>query len=274
MEVERLKIDHSGRIAAPAASAAFPPGQAKIWSVRLDSVAPRWAATLLSDEERRRVEGIALPERGRRYAAAHAGVRVVLAACAGLRADRVIFEQGRHGKPRLVGQPGLRFSLSHSGAWGLIGVSTAGEIGVDIERVRSDLDPERLARRVFSSQELTVWDALATHGSGAAAPGSAAAEEHRRQIFLHAWVRKEAYAKARGEGLARGLRSFSVTIGWAECRQTEAAGDDKQAPRLIADERDPQAAEQWILRDLDIAAGYAGAVAFERRESRRGGIEG
>jgi len=157
----------------------------------------------------------------------------------------------------------------------LIGVSTAGEIGVDIERVRSDLDPERLARRVFSSQELTVWDALsthgsasadvrATHGSGSAAPGSAAAEEHRRQVFLHAWVRKEAYAKARGEGLARGLRSFSVTIGWAECRQTEVAGDDKQAPRLIADGRDPQAAEQWILRDLDVAAGYAGAVAFER----------
>jgi 4'-phosphopantetheinyl transferase len=247
VRVETLGIDRAGRIVSPEAAGPPAAGAVRIWRLQLDAVAPHEALPLLSDGERARAAAIVLPVRARHFIAAHAGARVALAACSGRSPAELVFEAGAHGKPRLAGAGGLRFSLSHSGDWGVIGVSGGGEIGVDVERLRSDLDLERLVRRVFSPREAERWQALAAREAGPAT----AAQEHRRRCFFRAWVRKEAYAKARGEGLARGLGSFSVEIG-------------EEAPRLLEDQRDPAAPERWELHDLAIAPGYAGAAAIER----------
>jgi len=251
MRVERLLSEPDGRILPPALGGGLTQGALRIWSVDLDSIALPWALTLLSEAERGRVAGSALPERGRRYGAAHASLRVLLAACAGIGADRLVFESGAHGKPRLAGGSGLRFSLSHSSSEAVIGVSRGGEIGVDLERIRADLDCERLARRILSPAEAVAWAQVAQRTAVGDGPASLE-EETRRGAFFAVWVRKEAYAKARGEGVARGLASFAVTIGLHE------------APRLITDQRDPRAPEHWTLHDLELAAGYAGAVAIEQ----------
>jgi len=63
--------------------------------------------------------------------------------------------------------------------------------------------------------------------------------------------RKEAYIKARGEGLSYSLQGFDVTLA------------HKQPVRLLDDRNDPGAAERWSLYPLSPAPGYAAALALE-----------
>lgn len=64
--------------------------------------------------------------------------------------------------------------------------------------------------------------------------------------FFNAWTRKEAYIKARGQGLSLPLHSFSVSL---------APGTPAQLRRLPPDDQRP-----WSLVALEPAPGYAGAV--------------
>jgi 4'-phosphopantetheinyl transferase len=110
------------------------------------------------------------------------------------------FASGAHGKPELVGagaESGLRFNLSHSGAWGLAGWSWQRDIGVDVEVWRTMRDEAALVRRFFSAVEIAAWEALPA--------------ELRHEAFFNLWTRKEAYVKALGHGLGLPLHSFDVS---------------------------------------------------------------
>ena len=76
----------------------------------------------------------------------------------------------------------------------------------------------------------------------------ALAPEARDRAFFAVWTRKEAYAKARGLGLALPFDRFSVAT-------------DPAAPALLAADDDDPA--RWTLRDVEAAVGYAGALAVE-----------
>ena len=62
------------------------------------------------------------------------------------------------------------------------------EIGVDIERLRPLSDMDALAERVFSAAERAALAAVPP--------------DRRVEAFFAGWTRKEAYIKARGEGIA------------------------------------------------------------------------
>lgn len=66
------------------------------------------------------------------------------------------FEYGQFGKPRLAPNPesGLEFSVSHSGDLVLIAVSNGRAVGVDVEMVRADIDPDGIAKRFFPSTKI------------------------------------------------------------------------------------------------------------------------
>ena len=81
----------------------------------------------------------------------------------------------------------------------------------------------------------------------------ALAPDARREAFFRIWTRKEAYVKARGEGLSYPTRFFSVS---------HRDGDDA----LIDDERDGQARDRWRVSDLDAPPGFAAALAAEGRD--------
>ncbi len=105
------------------------------------------------------------------------------------------YEIGPHGKPSLPPQfsvNGLEFSLSHADEIALIAVSSLGAVGIDIEREVDSFDVHELAASVFNQRECRRLAGL----SAVAA----------RRGFLRMWVRKEAYAKACGLGLAAGLK--------------------------------------------------------------------
>jgi phosphopantetheinyl transferase len=89
---------------------------------------------------------------------------------------------------------GVTFNLSHAGGVALLAFSRSRELGVDVEGVRRDLDVDSIARRYFSLHEQRD---LATFNS-----------EERYETFFRCWTRKEAYIKAKGEGLSLPLDQF------------------------------------------------------------------
>jgi 4'-phosphopantetheinyl transferase len=205
------------------------------------------ARLFLSAEECARADRIRRPVRRRQFVTGRAGLRRLLATYLGCRPEAVPLRSGHHGRPELDGRGDpsrLAFSLSHSDRWILIAVYGGGAVGVDIEALRCATPWEAIAKRFFAE------------GEGRALRDVPPAE--RRAAFFRIWVCKEAYAKARGEGLARGFRTFAVTVSPAD------------RPRICSDERDPRAPLHWRLRNLDVDDVHVAALAWERPTSAGG----
>jgi len=204
-----------------------------VWTTTLEvrpaSVDACWS--VLSGDERRRAEAFRFPDDRRRYVTAHGLLRILLGRYTGHPPHELAFRLERHGKPRLATAPGIEFSISHSHERAAIAVATR-PVGVDIERVRPVDDAGDVAKRFFSAVEVEALQ------------GCERAEFIDR--FYGCWTRKEAYVKARGEGLSKALNSFAVSV----------VPDD---PRLIEDQTDPSAIHQWSFRDVRLD-GYIGAV--------------
>jgi 4'-phosphopantetheinyl transferase len=148
------------------------------------------------------------------------------------------FVRGPGGKPRLA--PGdIAFSLSHTEGLALIGVARAGAIGVDLERART----LRMSSRRRD-------DILAVGAGLAATPlGDPAGDE----ALLRAWCRLEAFAKARGEGLAHVLRELGLRD--AGSRQLPSAREIVVAARGLARQSGLE------IADVKLPLGMHGAVA-------------
>ncbi len=216
--------------ARPAAAPALAGGAVHVWRVDLAVPADALLPVLAADE-RVRAAAFVFPADGARYAVAHAALRAILAGYLGADPSRVAFTRDDGGKPRLAGG-GPHFNLAHSADVALVAVADR-EIGVDVERVRPDLDDEALAARFFSPSESAALRAL---------PRVA-----RAGAFFRLWTLKEAYVKGRGDGLARALDSFSVTLSAAE-------------PALDGPDGAPTPDAFW-LHELPLAPGYVAAIA-------------
>lgn len=227
------------------ASPADPPPLAReavhVWRVRLDPPGEqRDAWELLSDAEHVRARRLVQDHHRRRYVAAHAGLRRILAGYVGTDARELTFTTGPHGKPALADHGGaagarLEFNLSHSHDLALVALAWERPVGVDLERWERRTNHLELAERFFSPAERASLRALA---------------ERRDDLvygFFAAWSRKEAYLKARGEGVMRGLHHFDVTLA------------PEEPARLLADRLDV-AIERWRMRSIVPDDGFSGAI--------------
>jgi 4'-phosphopantetheinyl transferase len=151
------------------------------------------------------------------------------------------FQYSEFGKPSLAQpselHPPVEFNVSHSGDLVLIALSRRRTLGVDIERMRMDVATEEIATRFFSVNECRD---LAT-----------VAPDLRCAAFFACWTRKEAYLKARGDGLSLPLEQFDVSF---------LPGHD---PRLIETRHDPAEARRWTLHALEGGFDYKAALAVE-----------
>lgn len=212
-----------------------------VWRASLDAFPEAGVlAAGLSADEQQRAGRFRVPQVRSRFIAARSILRNILGRYLECAPSQVRFHYREHGKPLLAPntfRDDLRFNLSHSHGLALYAVSRAGEVGIDLERIRSDRDHEQLAERFFSSGE-------------AAALGDLPPED-RIDAFFQCWTRKEAYLKARGEGLAIPLASFSVSLAPGEpAALVSVDGDDREAAR-------------WWLSSIDPGPGFAAALAVE-----------
>ena len=117
----------------------------------------------------------------------------------------------------------------------MIGLAEGRELGVDLERISPRRRLEALAARTMSAEELADWEGLP--------------EGEHQEAFFRAWTRKEAYAKALGEGLSIDPREVSPAPA-------------AEPGRFVISGRD------WLIWDLEVPDGYAGAVAAEGTDWR------
>jgi 4'-phosphopantetheinyl transferase len=207
-----------------------------LWTLHLD-VPLHTRETLfaeLSDTERARAKRFVFERDRTRFIAGRGYLRRILSDYLGVAAVDVRIEESSRGKPGVAdaGAP-LHFNLSHSGAVAALGVSRTHDIGVDIELVRPIT--EGLAERFFSGAENTALAALPEH--------------ERLAGFFRCWTRKEAFVKASGEGIQRGLDTFTVDIA------------DTPRTRLLALDDDPQGQSKWSFLNFTLDDDVIGSVA-------------
>jgi 4'-phosphopantetheinyl transferase len=182
---------------------------------------------LLTREEACKAASFRFEADRQRYAIAHAALREILPRKLRTLPEGICFDIGSFGKPST---PGLEFNLSHSGNLALVAIGNV-PLGVDIERIEA-LDAFELAGHHFSTAEVLALRSL---------PPDAVLDG-----FFACWTRKEAFVKATGEGLARPLHQFDVSVG--------------RTAALLVTRPDSSEAGRWVLQRLDVGAGYAASL--------------
>jgi len=215
------------------------PDEVHVWCAPLDQPSRVLARLrlLLSADELARAGRYYFEKDERHFVAGRGVLRTLLGRYLRRPPEQFSFKSNAYGKPSLAGGGPLNFNLSHSHGLALYAFTLAREIGIDIEHMRAEVDCRELAAHYFSPLEVRTLLALPL--------------ESQRQAFFNCWTRKEAYIKARGEGLSRPLAGFDVTLAPGE-----------PASLLRGDEEEGVGA-RWSLRELSVPEGYAAAVAVE-----------
>lgn len=190
---------------------------------------------VLSREEQDRARRFRVERARNGFVLTRATLRSLLALYLGSTPQEVRFRYAVQGKPALAGDGDLSFNVSHTDGLALMGFVKRRAIGVDVENLDREIEAERLAERFFSERER---QALRSLGG-----------DELRAAFFRCWTRKEAYIKAKGDGLSLPLHRFDVSI----------AERDRDA--LLTTRPDPTEAARWTVSDVPMGTGYVAAVA-------------
>ena len=213
-----------------------------VWRVTLDQTTSQiesFRHTLAADEQAK-AERFYFRRDREHFIVARGVLRALLGFYLNKAPGCLSFRYSSHGKPALAWESGgdpVRFNLSHSHGVALYAVTRGREVGIDLEYIRSDLAVEQIAERFFSRREIAMLRALPI--------------DLRTYAFFLCWTRKEAYLKARGEGLSLPLDQFDVSLIPGE-----------PAALLSTDCGSPEAL-RWSLQELTPAPGYVAALAAE-----------
>jgi 4'-phosphopantetheinyl transferase len=218
-------------------------GQAVAWFAFLTDLTPNAdnLRATLAHNEIERAERFKFQKDKEQYVLGRGFLREILSGYCGIEADRLRFRYGARGKPYLIEEQAgsnFMFNYAQTKAAVLCAITRDAEIGVDLEYVTNEIDDQALAEQYFSPDEATALSAL---------PVGA-----RQRAFLQCWTRKEAYIKAKGEGLYLDLKSFEVFDSAESAVRLHIANNPKESAR-------------WTLADLDVPGNYVAALAIENQ---------
>ncbi len=198
----------------------------ELWWAPLDvpGAALRALAACLSDGERERADRFHSSLDRARFVAARGWLRHLLASQLLSAPREVTIVSGDHGKPRLLDSD-LSFSAARSAGIAVYATSWSMDVGVDVEEIRASAEVDGIAARFFSPAEQRALASVPV--------------AERTAASYQCWTRKEAYVKGTGAGLSFPLRTVDV---WAGGRQ----------PTIVSG---------WSVHQVDLAPGFAAAVA-------------
>jgi 4'-phosphopantetheinyl transferase len=178
---------------------------------------------------------------------ARATVQEIAAAFFNAPSSAVRFERSAHGKPalRVAGVPSiLEFNVSHSVGISLVGLTTVGPIGVDIERRRHVVEADRIVRQFCSPAERQAFQRLD--------------QSERAEAFIPWWTRKEAFVKGLG-------RVMLPPLSWC------SLNPDPKSPASLLDLRAVgEDSRNWVVQDIRVPDGYRAAMAVRGSASGTG----
>ena len=219
------------------------PQHVDIWltSTELGEEQARAYRESLSQGELARAQKFESDAKYREYIVTRGLLRQVLTSMAGLDIAGVDFLDGEHGKPcldsRVAGET-IAFNVSHSHGLALVALTPEGRLGVDLEKIRPEVDWLPLARRYFSGTEFRALDEFP--------------EDLRLKAFFTCWTRKEAFVKALGAGVAYGLKEFDVSI------------DPDEAYAALTLRRPDEDAARWLIKNIPVPGNHVAALALDR----------
>jgi len=242
LETERDE-GHGDPWSVAAKPLSIPVDRVDVWRLCLDQPSEAdGIASPLSPDEMARADRFHFARDRTRFVRCRSALRRLLASYLGAPAAEIRFEYSTSGKPQLAPEQnsrGLHFNVSHSADMALIAVGSDLRLGVDIEKIRDDVEAAALAERFFSPRERAGLRALPAH--------------LLVQGFFACWTRKEAFLKATGTGLSFPLAEFSVST------------HPDVAPQLEDLQGDRKAGKHWFLTDLRAANSYRATLALDRR---------
>jgi 4'-phosphopantetheinyl transferase len=230
--------------APPPAALVLAGDEVHVWRVDVRSAYARrndlWR--VLARDERQKATDLLFEGDRKRFVVSRGVLRVLLGRYLRAQPDSLVFGYNPHGKPFLVGAPGVRFSTSHSHDLVLLAFVRDRDIGVDVEHLREDLGLHEIASRHFATREVATLRSL---------PNSS-----RKEAFFACWTRKEAFAKAKGRGLTLPFNRFEVTL---------TPGEPAMLLNVEEDIREPF---RWAMQELIPGPGYAAALVVEEHSVR------
>lgn len=241
--IETLKQD----IFLPATAPAwlFPPenlrletGEAHVWLMQTDEENAAEMERIISEDERIRAGRFRFERDKKRFVAARGFLRVILGKYLQTNPRRIEFEYNKYNKPFLSrkSQSSIRFNLSHSEDSAVFAVTDGREIGIDIERIKPFFVDEAMASQCLTPKEIVRFRTL---------------EKNERDLFFFdCWTRKEAYLKARGNGLSLAANRIETSLF-------------SESPSVFFDDESEFRQRLWSFQKLPLIPGCAAALAIE-----------
>lgn len=189
---------------------------------------------LLTEEEKTRIDKFYFKKDQNNFTLSRGITRGILAKYLDINPKQIILSQNKFGKLYLENEK-LKFNLSHTKDFLLIGVSFDTEIGIDIEKIREFKVYQEIVRRFFSENEIKAFF-LQT-------------EDKYQESFFTIWTRKEAFIKAVGRGLNIPLNDFDVSV-------TEKA-------ELLDVRLEDQKKESWKLYNIPTKKNHKASLVTE-----------
>jgi 4'-phosphopantetheinyl transferase len=194
---------------------------------------------LLAPDEQQKAARFHFEKDRDHYGAARGLLRLILSSYLSEDPKNLRFTYNPYGKPSLDSEL-LQFNVSHSHGMALYAVAQSGQVGIDLEYMRTNFKWRQIVEQYFSTQELKALNQLP--------------KSQQCRAFFDGWTRKEAYIKAKGQGLSIPLNQFDVSLSPVE------------PAALLHTQWDFDEAAQWTLYALDPGEEYAGAIAIQGRD--------
>jgi 4'-phosphopantetheinyl transferase len=169
----------------------------QIWKIHLDdpNAAPDQLFTLLDEDEKKNALHFRFEKHRRRYITSHAAMRNILAEQLNIPIPQLNIRLHENGKPYLLTNP-LHFNLSHSEELAVLAISFQGDVGIDVEHIKPDVNALEITKRFFHPLEFEQLQKIPP--------------EKRQDYFYLCWTGKEAYVKTKGLGIANHLKAFAL----------------------------------------------------------------
>jgi len=193
--------------------------------------------SLLSDEERRRLERLKVIDKREEFLCSRGILRIILSGYNAQDPRDLLLKNSSTGKPFLP-QSRIQFNLSHSGDIFACGICFNNQIGLDIQEIYPISSLDRIINNFFSPSEITYLATLPTR-------------DIYQKHFFAIWTAKEAYLKAVGDGIQESFNQLSVIPESADLQAFRL-----KLPGPIRDEL------AWTINALNVGQGFNGALAY------------
>lgn len=215
-------------------------GEIHVWSLSLITDTPFYerCKSALTATEHQRISYFNFKQVQDSYIISQGGLRLLLSFYLNIEPSKIQINKHSKGKPYTADDTSLCFNISNSGNYVIFAISRAGEVGIDIEKLRTLPDLNELIEKNFSSKEKQYISKNTT------------LKELR---FFKFWTVKEAYLKAIGEGMRLPPSNLEFTIENGKYELDSVMGVFEN--------------EEWQIADLPLSEGYTGTLVYKNENT-------